>query len=149
MHCHLVKNPTQRRNVKQSWIKHWGQDAVYTSWFPYIRYLLMCLVSASFPELEINVWSFHFWEELEMTQHEELYKLLLSVWTWAMTPSSLCLCYKWGESSGHWVSTFLEPELIHRCQTIQTRVSWGKGPSIENLPPSDWPVEMSVGHFLD
>lgn len=28
------------------------------------------------------------------------------------------------------------------------RDTWGEGASVEELPPSDWPVSMSVGKFL-
>lgn len=29
------------------------------------------------------------------------------------------------------------------------RVIWEEGTSNEGLPPSDWPVDLSLGHFLD
>ena len=31
----------------------------------------------------------------------------------------------------------------------QTRVTWGDRASAEEMPPSDWPVGIPVGHFLD
>jgi hypothetical protein len=31
--------------------------------------------------------------------------------------------------------------------STQTRIIWEEENSIEELPPSDWPVGMSVGHF--
>lgn len=32
---------------------------------------------------------------------------------------------------------------------VQARVFCEEGPSVEKLPPSDWPMGMAVGNFLD
>lgn len=31
----------------------------------------------------------------------------------------------------------------------QIGVTWERGPSVEELPPSYWPADLSVVHFLD
>lgn len=43
---------------------------------------------------------------------------------------------------------------IHVCLLVsvtlaQARVTWGEATSVKGSPPADWPVHMSLEHFLD
>lgn len=39
--------------------------------------------------------------------------------------------------------------LIFNASWVHIRVTWEEGNSTEELPPSDWPVGVSVGNWLD